>query len=172
MLIGLTGSIATGKSTVTSYLLSKGFPVIDSDVIARQIVSKGHPVLENIAKTFGSNILLASGELNRKALGQLIFSDEGARKKLNALTHPAINVEMHRQIQLAKETGHQLIFCDVPLLYEGDMSDQFDEVWVVYIPEELQIERLVQRDSIDREEARSKISSQVSIEIKENGQMK
>lgn len=166
MIIGLTGSIATGKSTVTQYLLSKGYCVIDSDLIARQIVKKGHSVLESIAKTFGSEMLLPSGELNRKVLGELIFSDESARKKLNQLTHPAINKEMHQQIDEVKSKGQQLIFCDVPLLYESNMMEQFDEVWVVYVPKDLQIERLISRDGIGFDEAEIKIASQISIEIK------
>lgn len=166
MIIGLTGSIATGKSTVTQYLLSKGYCVIDSDLIARQIVKKGHSVLESIAKTFGSEMLLPSGELNRKVLGRLIFSDESARKKLNQLTHPAINKEMHQQIDEVKSKGQQLIFCDVPLLYESNMMEQFDEVWVVYVPKDLQIERLISRDGIGFDEAEIKIASQISIEIK------
>lgn len=166
MIVGLTGSIATGKSTVSKYLVSKGYVVIDSDVIARQVVSKGHPVLVSIANTFGEEMLLASGELNRKALGQLIFSDESAREKLNAITHPAINAEMHRQIDLAKSEGQDLIFCDVPLLFEGEMRGEFDEVWVVYVSEDLQLQRLRNRDTIDEETAKGKIASQLSIELK------
>ncbi len=166
MIIGLTGSIATGKSTVTKYLLSKGYPVIDSDLLARQVVEKGHPVLENITKEFGGEVLLESGELNRKALGAIVFSDEQARKKLNALTHPAINEQMHRLIEMYENDGHQYIFCDIPLLYEGRLESTFDEVWVVYIPENLQLERLMNRDAISADEAKGKIAAQLSIEDK------
>jgi dephospho-CoA kinase len=166
MVIGLTGSIATGKSTVTRYLLSKGYPVIDSDQLARLVVAKGSPVLEEIAKTFGQDLILASGDLNRKALGAIVFSDEEARLRLNAITHPAINGEMHKQIDQYESEGKRLIFCDVPLLFEGEMEDQFDEVWLVYTSEEIQLQRLMARDDIDEDTAMAKMNAQFSIEDK------
>ncbi|MBN2899598.1 MAG: dephospho-CoA kinase [Clostridia bacterium] len=166
MIIGLTGSIATGKSTVTHYLLSKGYPVIDSDKIAREVVAKGSSVLEDIVSAFGLGILQPDGDLDRKALGAIVFSDEEARLQLNEITHPAINAEMHRQIAYWEAKGQRLIFCDVPLLFEGDMEENFDEVWVVYVPEEIQVARLMMRDDIDEESAEAKINSQFSIEDK------
>lgn len=168
MIIGLTGSIATGKSTVTGYLLDKGYPVIDSDKLARTVVAIGHPVLEKIKEAFGKAVIMADGSLDRKALGRIIFTDDSGREKLNAITHPAINAEMHRQIKLYKEKGHDLIFCDVPLLYEGHMESYFDTVWVVYVPESIQIKRLMARDGISETEASERIASQVSIEKKKD----
>lgn len=166
MVVGLTGSIGTGKSTVTNYLLSKGYPVIDSDLLAREIVAKGHPVLDKIIKEFGAEVLLPSGELDRKALGKIIFSDDQARKKLDAITHPAINDKMHELIKHYEQEGNTLIFCDIPLLYEGDMAKTFDEVWVVYVSPEVQLERLMARDSVNQEMAQARINAQVSIEKK------
>lgn len=166
MVIGLTGSIATGKSTVTNYLLSKGYPVIDSDLIARQVVEKGHPVLDKITKEFGDQVLLPSGELNRQALGKIIFSDPQARKKLDGITHPAINKRMHELIENYTEDGNELIVCDIPLLYEGDLAETFDEVWLVYVSTEVQLQRLMKRDSIDQEMAQARIKAQISIEKK------
>lgn len=167
MIIGLTGSIATGKSAVTQYLLSKGYPVIDSDQIARTVVEKGSPVLQKIAETFGDDLILETGELDRKALGAIIFSDEMARLKLNAITHPAINLEMHRQIENYQSEGKKLIFCDVPLLFESDMTEDFDEIWLVFASECIQLERLMKRDHIDEEVAIHKINSQFAIEDKQ-----
>lgn len=168
MIIGLTGSIATGKSTVTGYLLEKGYPVIDSDKLARRVVENGHPVLEKIKETFGDGVILADGSLDRKALGRIIFTDDTARENLNAITHPAINAEMHSQIKLYKKKGHDLIFCDVPLLYEGHMEASFDAVWVVYVPVPIQQKRLMARDGISETEANERIASQVSIEMKKD----
>jgi dephospho-CoA kinase len=166
MIIGLTGSIATGKSTVAAYLLSKGYPVVDLDKIARLVVEKGQATLDKIASVFGEEVLLSSGELNRGALGQIVFSDEQARLKLNEITHPAIQAEMYRQIEAYKASGAQIIFCDVPLLYEGDLGENFDAIWVVYVPETLQLERLMARESIDQETAKSRMATQLSIESK------
>lgn len=168
MIIGLTGSIATGKSAVTQYLLSKGYPVIDSDQIARTVVEKGSPVLKKIAETFGDDLILGTGELDRKALGAIIFSDEIARLKLNAITHPAINAEMHRRIKGYQSEGKKLIFCDVPLLFESEMTDDFDEIWLVFASESIQLERLMKRDRIAEETAISKINAQFSIEDKQD----
>lgn len=166
MIIGLTGSIATGKSTVTGYLLEKGYPVIDSDKLARTVVTLGHPVLEQIKKCFGDGVIMADGHLDRKALGSIIFKDAQARQKLNAITHPAINKEMTDQIAMYQKKGHKLIFCDVPLLYESHMESSFDAIWVVYVPEAVQKNRLITREGISQTEADEKIASQLSIEKK------
>ncbi len=161
--IGITGSIATGKSTVVKYIVSKGYSVIDLDQIAREVLVDNEVLLNKLADEFGAKIINSDGSLDRNELGSIIFGDSKARQKLDRIMHPAIFDEMKLRIQNLKSGGERVIFCDVPLLYEADMSDLFDEVWVVYSSPETQLKRLMDRDNIDKEYALKKINSQISI---------
>lgn len=159
MKIGLTGSIACGKSTVSAYLRELGYPVVDADAISHALTAPGGDALPALRAEFGDGIF--DGEaLNRQRLGSLVFSDPAARARLNALLHPMILAEIEAQL-LALDTPNSFVFGDVPLLYECGMAHMFDLVWVVHIPREEQIRRLFIRDGLSREEALQRIASQM-----------
>ncbi len=163
--LGITGGIATGKSTVVQVFREHGFPVVDGDLIARQIVEPGAAALTAIAAAFGTDVLLDDGRLDRKKLGQLIFEDEQKRQQLNQLLEPFLRTEINRQIQLAKQAA-TLVIADIPLLYEAHYEQEMDQVAVVYLPEDLQLKRLMLRDQLTAEQAKQRIASQLSIEEK------
>lgn len=167
MKIGLTGGIATGKSTVASMLQRKGAPLVDADVIAREVVEPGSPVLGRVAEWFGSDILLADGSLNRKKLGAIVFADPTQRKALESLLHPPIRALMkERMALLERQYPDKPVIVDVPLLYESGLEAMFDAVMVVYVPAELQRERLKQRDGLTEEQAEQRLAAQLPIEEK------
>ena len=167
--IGITGSIASGKSVLTAYLLGLGYPVIDADAIAADLVRPGSDTLKEIAETFGDDMLTSDGALDRDKLGQLVFKDEDARRKLNDLMHPAI---IRAMVDLS-ENFHGLVFFDIPLLFEEYDAIKangldFDAVWLVDADEEVQLERLMARDNIDEAYAKEKIASQMPLEEKKS----
>jgi dephospho-CoA kinase len=176
--VGLTGGIGTGKSTVARLLESLGALVIDADAIVHELQAKGAPLLAKIAAAFGPEILRPDGSLDRERLGQLVFADPAARKRLNDLVHPAVGLEMLRRLEAAKASGTPLVVLDIPLLLEGraargadpgrarTASDLVSEVIVVYAREEQQIERQMARDGSSREHATQRIRAQLSIEEK------
>lgn len=169
MLIGLTGGIATGKSTVSKMFAKCGAKIVDADQIARQVVEPGTLGAKKIRAKFGSQVFDSSGRLKRKKLAELIFQDEIARQELNQLLHPLIRQEMRDQTEkIQKECPDALIIWDVPLLYEGKLTNQVEKVIVVYIPEDLQIRRLMQRNQLTLEEATRRIQTQMSIETKKS----
>jgi len=169
MNIGLTGGIATGKSTVARMLVSMGAVLIDADVIAREIMEPGHPALAGVAEHFGQDILNSDGTLNRKKLGAIVFSDPGQRKVLNDLTHPAIRSEMMgRKKALEEADPHRLIVCDIPLLYESGQEGLYEQIMVVYVPREIQLERLMERDNLTLEQANLRLAAQMDIELKKS----
>lgn len=165
--IGLTGGIATGKSTVSAMLLDRGAIIIDADLIAREVMQPGHAVLQQVVDVFGQEILLKNGELDRKKLGSLVFGKAAAREKLNQITHPAIRSEIKdRQALYLTQHPNRLIVSDIPLLYELQMEKMFDAVMVVYVPKQIQIQRLMDRDGLLRNEAEKRLAAQMDIEIK------
>lgn len=165
--IGITGSIASGKSVLTAYLLGLGFPVIDADAIARDLVHPGSETLKKIAEIFGDDMIQSDGNLDRDKLGKRVFTDEDARNRLNEIMHPAIVGAM---LDLS-ENFHGLVFYDVPLLFEqiddikGNGLD-FDAIWLVDADEDVQLARLMARDNIDEAYAKEKIASQMPLEEK------
>lgn len=168
-IIGLTGSIATGKSFVANIIKNElHYPIIDADKLAREIVEINQPAYNEIVKNFGENIIKKNKELNRKTLRELIFNNIEKRNLLNKITHKYIQKEYLKLVEFYKLRGHNLIFYDVPLLFEAKLQSQFYKVIVVYIPQELQIERLVKRDNISQKEAIKTINSQINIETKKN----
>jgi dephospho-CoA kinase len=167
MNIGLTGGIACGKSTVASMLVGLGALLIDADKLARDVVMPGHPALQQIAERFGQSLILPDGSLNRKALGEIVFSEPSARKDLEAITHPRIRQAMWDQMHEAEENQpHKLVVVDVPLLYESGLQGYFQKVMVVYVPEEIQLKRLMDRDVISLEAAQLRLKAQMPIEQK------
>jgi len=165
--IGLTGSIATGKSTVSEIFKKYGIPVIDADKIARDVVKKGSYGLKKIVEEFGKDYLNADGSLNRRKLGDLIFSDKNAKKKLEEIIHPLVRKREAEMIKEIREKDKDIpIIVDVPLLIETGSYKYYDKIIVVYVPEDIQIERLIKRDNLSYEEALKRVKSQLSIEEK------
>ena len=165
-LLGLTGGIASGKSTISKYFKEKSIPVVDADIIARQVVEPNTEGLKKIVETFGEGILLPSGELDRKQLGQIIFNDESKRITLNSLLAKFIRQSILNQVKTHQKNGEKLVVLDIPLLFEGGYDSIVDEVMVSYIPKELQINRLVSRDNLSCEDALKRIDSQMDLEEK------
>jgi len=167
MNIGLTGGIATGKSTVSALLINKGALLVDADVIAREVMLPGHPVLTAVADHFGQAVLLADGTLDRKELGDIVFQDPSQRQALNDITHPAIRSEIRAQMEsLEREYPNRLVVVDIPLLFESGLEHMFERVMVVYAPRAIQLERLMQRNQLNRDAATARIGSQMDIEEK------
>ena len=162
--IGITGGIASGKSTVSHYLKDKGYVVLDADIYARNVLNKGTEGLKKTVEHFGNGILNDDGTLNREVLGHIVFNDKDERAVLNSITHPIIRKEMNADKNKNLQTGH--VFSDIPLLYENKLEDQFDLVIVVYVDEKTQLNRLMTRNDFTEEEARRRIASQLSLEEK------
>jgi len=166
LVIGLTGGIATGKSTVSALLKASNVPVVDADMIARQVVEPGTTALAKIEATFGQQVLFPDGTLDRKKLGSIIFTDESERKKLNAIVHPAIRRTTLWQVLGYWIRGYKYCVMDIPLLIEGGLWQWVGSVVVVYCSEELQLQRLMNRDSSSREDALARLNSQLPISEK------
>ncbi len=164
--VGLTGGIATGKSTVTDLLRQLGYNVIDADVVAREVVAPGSSGLKSVVSEFGTAVLGMDGSLDRKKLGTLVFSNVLKRKKLESILHPLIQ----QRVQILKneivQKGATLAFYDVPLLFESELESQFDFTIVVSADSELQINRLMQRDHLDEQHAVQRIKAQMPISEK------
>ncbi|RVU48976.1 dephospho-CoA kinase [Lujinxingia sediminis] len=166
MIIGLTGGIASGKSTVSRHFEALGVPVIDADRIARQVVEPGQPALADIVEAFGANVLHEDGTLNRTALGAHIFQDPDARARLGAITHPRIAQEMARQSAAAFEHGHPWVIYDAALIVENGLYKAFDSLIVVACSPETQLQRLMARDGISEKQALARIHSQMPLREK------
>ena len=162
-IIGLTGGIATGKSQVSSMLSELGAIIIDADIVAREVVQKGLPAWQQIKDEFGQEYLLSNGELNRKKLGKLVFTNPDALAKLNSITHPAIKGRIEDRINNLKAQDFKgVVVVDAALLLETGWETMLDQVWVVDAPMEQRIERLMIRDNFTRDQALSRINSQMS----------
>ncbi|WP_308399131.1 dephospho-CoA kinase [Weissella thailandensis] len=165
--LGLTGGIATGKTTISNYLKSIDIPVLDADEYARKVVEPGTPGLAEITNTFGEQVLRADGSLNRKLLGQIVFNDSSSRQTLNDITHPRIQQMMADELHRLAEQQIPLVILDIPLLLENKNVAGADAVMVVTIPESLQLTRLMQRNNLTEKEAQSRISAQMPLVEKE-----
>ena len=165
--IGLTGGIATGKSSIARFIQSKGVLVIDADQLAREAVEPGSRGLAEVVAAFGTGVLAPDGQLNRKRLGELVFSDSVRRRQLEGILHPEIGRLAEERISRAAGSGQLVVFYEAPLLVEAGVTGRVDEVWVVTVRPEVQLERLVQRDGISRAEAQRMIDSQMPLAEKE-----
>lgn len=163
--LGVTGSIATGKSTVVNVFKNHQIPVVDGDVVAREVVEPGTEGLAAVVEKFGEDILLAEGGLDRKKLGDLVFSQPDERLKLNETIKPFIRKEILRQIEELKKRS-PLVIADIPLLYEAHYEKELDAVAVVYVSPRIQLERLMKRNNYTENEAFNRINSQWSIDEK------
>ncbi len=165
---GLTGGIASGKSTVSGILRRAGARVIDADQIARQVVMPGLPAWQAIKAEFGDDVLLRDGAIDRGMLGEKVFNDIALRRKLEAIVHPHVREQMAAEIKRTTRTvPHAVVILDIPLLLEAHMMTQgLAEIIVVYAPEAVQLQRLMQRDGLNREAAQVRIKAQMPIEEK------
>lgn len=161
--IGLTGGIAAGKSAVKSILEDKGLLVIDTDELAHKELLRGSASFNAVIELLGTGILDEDKNINRKKIAGTVFADDIMRKELEKILHPQIRAMVLKGIKKAESEGLKKIFVDVPLLFEAGWQDLMDEVWVVYIPRELQIVRLMSRDGFDREKAVMRIDKQMSL---------
>lgn len=163
MIIGLTGSIASGKSTVSNMLSEKGLPIVDADLIARQVVEPGTAVMQQIEEAFGKDVIHPDGTLNREQLGAIIFDNAEKRDRLNNIMHPAIRAEMLRQKEAYIKAGEKTVIMDIPLLFESNLQSYVEKIIVVAVTPPVQKERLMKRNGLTDEEATARISSQIPV---------
>ncbi|KAB7668020.1 dephospho-CoA kinase [Bacillus sp. B1-b2] len=166
LIIGLTGGIASGKSTVSSYYKSLGITIIDADIEARLAVEKGEPAYIKIVEHFGKNILHADETINRQALGEIVFNEERERQVLNSILHPDIRRRMEEKKGEAIHLGLPLVILDIPLLYENKLEGMVDKTILVYVDEDVQIERLMDRNHLDAKQARNRMDAQLPLSSK------
>lgn len=164
--IGLTGGIASGKSTVSKMFQAIGIQVIDADIEARLAVEKGERAYNDIVNYFGEEILQQDGSINREKLGSIVFHDESKRKALNSFVHPAVRERMLAKVEEAKNNGSQAIVLDIPLLIEGKLQYMADKILLVYVDEETQLKRLMERNQFSKEDALARINSQMPLKEK------
>lgn len=162
-LIGLTGGIASGKSTIARRLAEHGAIIIDADIVSREVVAPGSPALASIALEFGEDMIDSEGALNRAKLGALVFSDTEKLEKLNAIMHPAVKTRSAEVLAKARaDNPDSVIVYDVPLLVEADIARNYDEIIVASAPEETRIKRMIQLRGLTDEEAKARIGAQAS----------
>jgi dephospho-CoA kinase len=165
-LIGLTGGIATGKSTVAQILKRLGVPVIDADALAHEVTAAGSPAVAAIAAELGPQFVRADGALDRPRLAERVFADHALLERLNAIVHPRVRALMAQRVEELHAAGAPIVVLDVPLLLESRAAYDVDAVWLVYAPEPLQIERLMARNGLSRAQAELRIRAQMAIEEK------
>lgn len=161
LLIGLTGGIATGKSTVCKILKDLGLKIIDADQIAHQVLTNKE-VKKNIKNEFGSQLINENGKIDRKKLGKMVFDDHDKLKKLESFTHPKIFEIINSKLQ-DLDTENELIVLDAPLLFETSLDKKVDEIWVIYASKEIQIKRIMARDKLSKKEAQKRIDAQMPL---------
>jgi dephospho-CoA kinase len=166
LVVGLTGGIASGKSTVSAMFKDAEVPVICLDELAREVVKPGSPALEEIRNEFGDAVVDSDGGLDRNAMARLVFADPGKRKRLEAIIHPRVGQEKDRIAAELERSGHDLLIVDVPLLYEVGWDQSCEVVVVVYAPGEVQERRLRERDGLTEHDARLRLQAQAPIDEK------
>lgn len=165
-IVGLTGGIASGKSTVSKLFKAHGIPIVDADVIARDVLKKGTGGWKKVLEAFGDDILQPNGEVDRPKLGRIVFSDPDKRQLLNRLLAPYISSGILQEIVKLWLKGYKVIILDVPLLFEAKMDKWTKPIIVVWVDREKQLERLLARDRITDEEANNKINAQMPLDSK------
>lgn len=168
-IIGLTGSIASGKSTVTRALRELAAPVIDADAIVHELQQPGTPVTLAIAREFGPEVIRPDGSLDRAALGRIVFAEPSRRAALEAIVHPAVRERIWQEVERFRAEGRPAVVLDIPLLFESGWEQVVDEVWVVYVDRETQRARLIARDRLEPGEADRRIAAQMDLESKRAG---
>lgn len=166
LVIGLTGGIASGKSTVSNMLKEMKIPVVDADVEARLAVMKGEPAYSKIIATFGRDILLEDEEIDRQKLGSIIFHQAEKRMLLNEIVHPEVRKRMIGQVEKAKESGEEVVVLDIPLLFESKLTYMVEKTILVYVDYDIQLQRLMERNNLRVEDAKARIQSQMPLNEK------
>lgn len=166
LVIGLTGGIASGKSTVSNMLEELNITVVDADIEARLAVEKGEPAYQKIIGEFGYDILLDNEEIDRQKLGSLIFHDAEKRQLLNSIVHPEVRNRMNNKIESAVKGGEQVVVLDIPLLFESKLTHMVEKTILVYVDRDVQLKRLMERNSLSLAEAEARINSQMPLSEK------
>jgi len=166
LIIGLTGGIASGKSTVAKMLRELAIPVIDADEIAREVVQIGEDAYLQIVEQFGEGILQEDKNIDRLKLGSIVFNDEAKRKLLNRIVHPAIRQRMMQKKEEYASVGEQTVVLDIPLLFESNLTHLVHKTIVVYVDDQIQLERLMERNGFSKEEAEVRIRAQLPLKEK------
>lgn len=161
--VGLTGGIASGKSTVSNMLKEMRITVIDADVESRLAVQNGEPAYNQIVKSFGQEILLPDGEIDRQKLGSIIFHDETKRKQLNQIVHPEVRRRMNEKKEAALKNAEKIVILDIPLLFESNLVNMVDKTLLVYVDRDIQLKRLMERNNLSKDEAEARIHSQMLL---------
>jgi dephospho-CoA kinase len=164
-IIGLTGGIGTGKSTVSDYLSERHLPIFDADIYARVAVQPGSAILSQIAARYGAGILLTDGSLNRQRLGEIVFSNPDERSWLEQQIHPYVRQRLENDLNSISQSDATVVMV-IPLLFEAEMTDLVNEIWVVYCSPEQQLERLIGRDRLNLAQAQARINSQMPLQEK------
>jgi dephospho-CoA kinase len=166
LVIGLTGGIASGKSTVSNMLKEMNIRIIDADVEARLAVFKGELAYQKIVEAFGQEILLPDGEIDRQELGSIIFHQTEKRLLLNSIVHPEVRKRMTDQIVEAQKNGEEVVVLDIPLLFESKLTYMVEKTLLIFVDENIQLERLMERNNLSRNEAEARIRSQMPLSEK------
>ena len=163
LIIGLTGGIASGKSTIANMLKNEGITVIDADVESRLAVEQGEEAYDHIVNHFSKSILLEDGSINRAKLGEIIFNNKEERMKLNEIVHPAVRKRMLQKKESAENHGEAIIIMDIPLLFESKFTELVDKTLLVFVDEDIQLQRLMERNHYSKQEALARIHSQMPL---------
>ncbi|MEH7114647.1 dephospho-CoA kinase [Neobacillus niacini] len=163
LVIGLTGGIASGKSTVSNMLKEMDIAVIDADVEARLAVEKGEPAYQKIVADFGDEIVLPNGEIDRQKLGSIIFHNTEKRQLLNSIVHPEVRKRMNDQVDAAKSRGEKVIVLDIPLLFESKLTSIVEKTILVFVDRGVQLQRLMERNDLSFKEAEARVNSQMPL---------
>ena len=164
--VGITGGIATGKSTITNYLIEKNLPVIDCDILAREALEKGTAAYKAVINKFGSEIKQKDAQIDRSKLANIVFNDEDKRKDLERVVHEHVLRNVQSQLRGYISNKEPLVFIDIPLLFEVKWQFLVDEIWVIYCDQQKQINRMINRDDLSIDEAKSRLSAQIDIKEK------
>ncbi|MBT2616597.1 MULTISPECIES: dephospho-CoA kinase [unclassified Bacillus (in: firmicutes)] len=162
-IIGITGGIASGKSTVSLYLQELGFTIVDADLASRAVVEPGEEAYHQVVKAFGEDILLTDGNIDRVKLGSIIFNDQEKRLLLNGIVHPAVRNWMRVKTEAALSSGEETVFMDIPLLFESKLTFMVDKTLLIYVDEQVQLKRLMNRNGLSETEAVARINSQMPL---------
>ncbi|AZV63255.1 dephospho-CoA kinase [Peribacillus frigoritolerans] len=162
-IIGITGGIASGKSTVSLYLQELGFTIVDADLASRAVVEPGEEAYHQVVEAFGEDILLTDGNIDRVKLGSIIFNDQEKRLLLNGIVHPAVRNWMRVKTEAALSSGEETVFMDIPLLFESKLTFMVDKTLLIYVDEQVQLERLMNRNGLSETEALARINSQMPL---------
>lgn len=165
-IIGITGGIASGKSSVSQYLKELGFTVVDADVASRAVVELGEEAYLQVVKAFGEDLLLSDGNIDRAKLGSIIFHDQEKRLLLNSIVHPAVRNWMRVETEKALATGAETVFMDIPLLFESKLTFMVEKTLLIYVDESVQLERLMNRNALTQSDALARIRSQMPLKDK------